>query len=277
MLVNCPIAVKYSSDKIPFEIFGDVGKIHAFALSGENSESGQNITQFHGCNAATIGDSLISCPFLINRLGRCDAITNELSEFLIKTDKGDTSSFFANINVAISNEQSYKVGEFVCPLFKKAKVYLPISTKFSVGFISGKTSFIAEEDFAHSQMPSRAVNRSSTICTGNHFPSFSVGSGQLSPINHNITSSNIICQKCGAVKCSLGLEDYFIESMIKAGCPEGGLILDPFMGSGTVALTSKLYDRFFTGCELNPKYIKMSKDRLKSLDKEKAKLIKTKS
>ena len=65
-----------------------------------------------------------------------------------------------------------------------------------------------------------------------------------------------------------------VRQCFEAGCPEGGLILDPFMGSGTVALSSKLYDRHFTGCELNPKYIKMAKDRLKSLDTEKAKLNK---
>jgi len=49
---------------------------------------------------------------------------------------------------------------------------------------------------------------------------------------------------------------------IKAGCPEGGVVLDPFMGSGTVALVAKRLRRRYIGIELQPKYIKMAAKRL---------------
>ena len=53
-----------------------------------------------------------------------------------------------------------------------------------------------------------------------------------------------------------------VEPCIKAGCPDGGVVLDPFMGSGTVALVALKYQRKFLGIELNPEYIKMAEKRI---------------
>jgi len=50
---------------------------------------------------------------------------------------------------------------------------------------------------------------------------------------------------------------------IKAGSPEGGLVLDPFMGTGTVAEAAKKLSRRYTGCELNLEYWKIIQNRLK--------------
>jgi DNA modification methylase len=53
-----------------------------------------------------------------------------------------------------------------------------------------------------------------------------------------------------------------IEPMIKAGCPEKGIVLDPFMGSGTTAVVSRKFGRNYLGIELNPEYIKIAEKRL---------------
>lgn len=53
-----------------------------------------------------------------------------------------------------------------------------------------------------------------------------------------------------------------IETPIKAGCPTGGIVLDPFLGSGTTALAARSLGRNFIGIDLNPAYIKMAKARL---------------
>lgn len=50
-----------------------------------------------------------------------------------------------------------------------------------------------------------------------------------------------------------------IEPCILAGCPEGGLVLDPFMGSGTTAMVAYENRRDYIGCELNPEYIKLNR------------------
>lgn len=53
-----------------------------------------------------------------------------------------------------------------------------------------------------------------------------------------------------------------IVDMIKAGCPKDGIVLDPFMGSGTTAVVARKLDRNYTGFELNPDYIKIAEKRL---------------
>jgi len=60
-----------------------------------------------------------------------------------------------------------------------------------------------------------------------------------------------------------------IEPMIKAGCPEGGLVMDPFMGAGTVAVVAKKLNRHYLGSELNQSYIEMAENRLKQPNKVK--------
>ena len=53
-----------------------------------------------------------------------------------------------------------------------------------------------------------------------------------------------------------------IETPIQAGCPKGGIVLDPFMGSGTTGLVARNLGRNYIGIELNPAYIKMAQSRL---------------
>lgn len=52
-----------------------------------------------------------------------------------------------------------------------------------------------------------------------------------------------------------------IEPCILAGCPEDGLVLDPFAGSGTTGLVANNHKRNAVLIELNPNYIKIIKER----------------
>ncbi len=53
-----------------------------------------------------------------------------------------------------------------------------------------------------------------------------------------------------------------IEPCILAGAPVGGVVLDPFMGSGTTAQVAQSLGRQYLGCELNPEYAPLQKKRL---------------
>jgi len=55
-----------------------------------------------------------------------------------------------------------------------------------------------------------------------------------------------------------------IERMIKASCPPGGVVLDPFMGSGTTAVAAQNTGRHFVGYELNPDYWALIQARLQA-------------
>jgi DNA modification methylase len=54
-----------------------------------------------------------------------------------------------------------------------------------------------------------------------------------------------------------------IVGCIKAGCPEGGIVLDPFMGSGTTAVVARKLGRNYIGYELNSEYIKLAEKRIR--------------
>lgn len=56
-----------------------------------------------------------------------------------------------------------------------------------------------------------------------------------------------------------------IYPCILAGCPENGVVLDPFMGSGTTALATLRCggNRHFIGSELNPEYVRIAENRIR--------------
>ena len=52
-----------------------------------------------------------------------------------------------------------------------------------------------------------------------------------------------------------------IEPCVLAGCPIGGVVLDPFFGSGTTGRVATKLGRHYIGCELNSKYIDIADKR----------------
>jgi DNA modification methylase len=53
-----------------------------------------------------------------------------------------------------------------------------------------------------------------------------------------------------------------VEPCIKAGCPAGGTVLDPFLGAGTTALVADRLGRSAIGIELNLAYAEMARQRI---------------
>lgn len=53
-----------------------------------------------------------------------------------------------------------------------------------------------------------------------------------------------------------------IRPMIQAGCPAGGVVLDPFMGSGTTAIEAIYQNKRYIGIDLNPDYCAMAAKRI---------------
>jgi DNA modification methylase len=59
-----------------------------------------------------------------------------------------------------------------------------------------------------------------------------------------------------------------VEMCIKLGCPEGGTVLDPFAGSGTVGEVASKLGRNAVLVEINPSYAELIKERCKGYIKE---------
>ena len=54
------------------------------------------------------------------------------------------------------------------------------------------------------------------------------------------------------------------EICMIAGCPKDGIILDPFIGSGTVGFVALMQDRKYIGIELNEEYCKLARKRIET-------------
>lgn len=54
-----------------------------------------------------------------------------------------------------------------------------------------------------------------------------------------------------------------VEFLIKAGCPVDGVVLDPFLGSGTTALVALKMGRRFVGIEIVKEYCEIAQKRVK--------------
>lgn len=54
-----------------------------------------------------------------------------------------------------------------------------------------------------------------------------------------------------------------VAKCIDAGCPDGGIVLDPFFGAGTVGLVCESLGRDFVGVELNSEYVEIAKKRIR--------------
>jgi len=52
------------------------------------------------------------------------------------------------------------------------------------------------------------------------------------------------------------------ETCIVAGCPENGIVIDPFFGSGTTGLVASGLNRRYIGIELNPEYCELARQRI---------------
>jgi DNA modification methylase len=61
-----------------------------------------------------------------------------------------------------------------------------------------------------------------------------------------------------------------ITPCVLAGCPPGGIVLDPFFGSGTTGEAALKLDRHYIGIHLNPEYCALARERLRGVTAETA-------
>ena len=53
-----------------------------------------------------------------------------------------------------------------------------------------------------------------------------------------------------------------MQWLVRMVTPPGGIVLDPFMGSGTTGVAAMQEGFRFVGCELNPEYVAIAKRRI---------------
>jgi len=55
------------------------------------------------------------------------------------------------------------------------------------------------------------------------------------------------------------------EMVILSGCPKGGIVLDPFCGSGTALMVAKKLGRKYIGIDISERYCEMARERLSKI------------
>lgn len=60
--------------------------------------------------------------------------------------------------------------------------------------------------------------------------------------------------------------EWLMRELVTASVPEGGSVLDPFMGSGSVGVACMAENRNFTGIELNRDWADMALARIASVN-----------
>lgn len=71
------------------------------------------------------------------------------------------------------------------------------------------------------------------------------------PNSHDVFTQNVRAGKAGH---SATYPEGLIASRILSSCPEGGLVLDPFCGTGTSLIVAKRFGRRAIGFDTNPRY-----------------------
>ena len=56
-----------------------------------------------------------------------------------------------------------------------------------------------------------------------------------------------------------------VSPCIISGCPENGIVYDPFMGSGTTARVAAKLSRNYVGSEINPDYLTIAERKVKTI------------
>lgn len=91
---------------------------------------------------------------------------------------------------------------------------------------------------------------------------------ELAWTNADGISVKLYTLHCNKARLEMGLHptqkpvELMAWSMSQAKCPEGGLVLDPFMGSGSTAIACIRTGRRFIGVELDPTHFATARDRI---------------
>ena len=144
-----------------------------------------------------------------------------------------------------------KAHEYIFLMSKSQKYYYDADAIKEAAFNAGKRITLGEKSFSKGQ-----ANGANIKPSGN-------GSADFYDVaeNRNKRSVWTVTTKPYAGAHFAVFPSDLIEPCILAGAPVGGIVLDPFMGSGTTAQVAQNLGRQYIGCELNPAYLDLQNIR----------------
>jgi DNA modification methylase len=146
-----------------------------------------------------------------------------------------------------------KAHEYVFLLTKSERYYYDAKAVSEKSINDGKIVRLSEKSLSKAQAAGRGVKPS-----GNALAE----SVTVKPARNRRSVWTITTKPYSGAHFAV-MPDELVEPCIKAGCPEGGTVLDPFAGSGTTLAVAAELGRSGIGCELNPEYIALAERRIK--------------
>jgi len=111
-----------------------------------------------------------------------------------------------------------------------------------------------KKDRTHNQNYSQSENGGHRDNSGGFDSEMSIKDGVVVRNKRDVWTVNV---KPDSVAHFATYPEELIKPCILAGCRGGGIVLDPFMGSGTTARVARMLNRHFVGFELNSEYCKI--------------------
>jgi DNA modification methylase len=145
-----------------------------------------------------------------------------------------------------------KAHEYIFLLSKSPRYFYDGKAVAEAAEFAGKTISLGEKSFSKGQASGANVSRSGNALTD----TYSV------PETRNKRSVWEVATQPFTEAHFATFPPALIEPCIKAGCPSGGAVLDPFGGAGTTGLVADRLQRNAILIELNPAYAEMARKRL---------------
>ena len=134
-------------------------------------------------------------------------------------------------------------------------------------FFSKKKKYYFEQQFDKHQSPPDQIERQKRTDNDSKYGQFIGGGSHSGGVGFGIQGRNkrtvwTINPKPFSEAHFAVYPEELCETPIKAGCPEGGIVYDPFFGSGTTGLVAHRLNRKFIGSEISKEYCKIAEKRL---------------
>jgi len=167
-------------------------------------------------------------------------------------NKSGVSAIFDNANAVIPIERYNDVGSFsryfdLDAWFEKAVSELPVEVQKTFPFLICPKASKSERNKDCDGLDNETYvddTRNDKDAVGRNNPRNRSGTVKIGNTHPTVKPLKLMCW------------------LVTLGSRKGDTILDPFCGSGTTGLASKILDRKFIGIELNPEYVEIEKARI---------------
>ena len=247
--------------------YGEYNGRHTFAKRGDTGSA----ARFFYCAKASKKDRNYGCERLLTWAERDQELTQLLEQassllardisesmMLNLVEQGCSTSLFGNESTVLSQEECRFITSTVIPLITASKTCSSSPRSNTSESILDAIRTSEESGISLARLADKSSqSRQDSTSGGTDTATSAVSAlfGVLSEIRGRARVGNFHC----TVKPT-----ELMKWLVKLVTPEGGVVLDPFAGSGTTLVACKMLGRDCIGIEREPEYVEIIKRRLET-------------